>query len=175
VSVRFKRRRIWVDPPFQGRLMAHAGFYLLLYSLTLWHIGFLFEALRVMLMQRAVRGFGPLYMEYLGKQWPLLLTFLLFTPVFLYELLKFSHRIAGPLYRCRQVMQEMADGKPVPPFTPRKRDLMQELFQTFNALIQQWNARVGTQQDPGCNGAENGNGHGPRQEPTTAGPAQLQP
>jgi hypothetical protein len=53
-------------------------------------------------------------------------------------------------------MQEMADGKAVPPFTPRKRDLMQELFATFNTLIRTWNARLGT--DAGA-GETNGSGH----------------
>ena len=73
----------------------------------------------------------------------LLLTLILLTPVLMYDMLKFSHRIAGPLFRCRRVMLEMAEGKPVPEFKPRKRDLMRELFAAFNTLIVAWNARVG--------------------------------
>jgi hypothetical protein len=46
-------------------------------------------------------------------------------------------------------MLEMASGKTVAPFEPRKRDFMGELFQAFNALITAWNARVGSEQKAG--------------------------
>ena len=39
-------------------------------------------------------------------------------------------------------MLEMASGKPVPEFKPRKQDLMPELFDAFNTLIKQCNARI---------------------------------
>src|SRR5947207_11874011 len=63
-------------------------------------------------------------------------------PAFLYDLLKFSHRVAGPLLRCRHLMNEMAAGKTVPEFKPRKYDLMKNFFDAFNALIKKWNAQV---------------------------------
>jgi hypothetical protein len=46
---------------------------------------------------------------------------------------KFSNRIAGPLYRCRRVMRDMAAGKIVPAFKARENDLMKEVFDVFNA------------------------------------------
>ena len=58
------------------------------------------------------------------------------------NLLKFSHRVAGPLYRCGNLMRQMANGQAVSEFHPRKHDLMREFFQSFNALVKVWNARI---------------------------------
>jgi hypothetical protein len=68
--------------------------------------------------------------------------FVAIAPVFLYDLVKFSHRVAGPLHRCQSTMQEMADGQVVAEFVRRKHDLLQEFFGAFNALIRTCNARV---------------------------------
>jgi hypothetical protein len=54
---------------------------------------------------------------------------------------KFSHRIAGPLFRCRQVMREMTEGKTVAEFKPRKHDLLDDFVRDFNSLIREWNTR----------------------------------
>jgi hypothetical protein len=74
-------------------------------------------------------------------------------PLVLYDILKFSHRISGPLYRRRQVMRDMAAGKAVPEFRPRKHDLLADVYVDFNALIRSWNARIGSDQ-PVQNGTE---------------------
>jgi hypothetical protein len=50
-------------------------------------------------------------------------------------------------------MEEMASGKPVPEFVPRKHDLMRELFQAFNALIKEWNNRLNAHANGQSNGA----------------------
>jgi hypothetical protein len=88
------------------------------------------------------KSFWTAYKDYFLQQGPLLLAFVIFTPAFLYDLLKFSHRLAGPLYRCRQLMAQMGRGKTVPEFKPRNNDLVRELEQAFNALIREWNARL---------------------------------
>jgi HAMP domain-containing protein len=144
MATKYNRTRLWVDPPFQFRLLLRMGFYLFLYTACIWHIAFLFEALAAFGADGTFKGLGTLYLEFLARQRPMLFALLLIAPIFLYDLLKFSHRVAGPLFRCRRVMQEMAEGKPVAEFTPRKRDLLGEFFQTFNALIRTWNARVET-------------------------------
>jgi hypothetical protein len=137
----YKRTRLWVDPPFQARLLVRMLFYLTLYTAVIWHIGFTFEAMRHVITTGPDKGISALYRDYFWQQGPLLYGFVLLVPVLLYNLLKFSHRIAGPLYRCRNVMQEMAAGKAVHEFTPRKHDLMRELFAAFNVLIRAWNSR----------------------------------
>jgi hypothetical protein len=139
---KFKRKRLWVDPAFQSRLLTRLCLHLLLFALAVVHITFIFELMGSLVFNDVGQGVANLYLDFLGRQKPLLITLVLVAPILLYDLLKFSHRIAGPLYRCRHVMEEMANGKSVPPFQPRKHDLMGELFRAFNALIAEWNARA---------------------------------
>jgi hypothetical protein len=149
MAKKHKRKRLLVDSAFQFRLLTRMVCYLLLWIIIVFHVSFLFQ-----LGAKAAAGEGlgsgamGLYEDYLYQQKPVFISLILITPLFLHDLLKFSHRLAGPLYRCRQLMREMAAGKSVPPFKPRKQDLMPELFQSFNALISAWNARI----DAGTNG-----------------------
>lgn len=141
MKVAFKRSRLWVDPPFQGRLLARMSWYILLYSLVVLHVGFLFDTMAQIAAHGLTGGLGQMYLGYLGRQTPLLFAFILTVPGLLYDLLKFSHRIAGPLFRCRRVMLDMAAGQRVPEFHPRRHDLMADLFQAFNQLITRSNAQ----------------------------------
>lgn len=138
----FQRKRLWVDPAFQGRLLLCLAAYLGIYTFVAWHLGFLLEAMKEIVTSPGVKSFSTLYLEYLNRQLPLMVALFVLLPPFLYNLLKFSHRVAGPLFRCRRVMREMAAGQVVPEFTPRKHDLMGDLFAAFNALIQTCNARA---------------------------------
>src|SRR5262245_46495482 len=116
----FKRTRLWVDPPFQARLLARMCLYLLLFVLVVLHIGFFLDTIRDLAANGPVKNFGALYAEYIRRQVPLLVALALMVPPVLFNLLRFSHRIAGPLFRCRRVMQEMAAGQVVPEFKPRQ-------------------------------------------------------
>jgi hypothetical protein len=152
MATNYKRRRLWVDTPFQGRLLFRIGFYMLMYALLVWHIGFTFEVLMSIARNGFSKGMSTIYMEYLRSQTPLLYAFAVIAPILLYDMLKFSNRVAGPLFRCRRVMEEMAEGKQVPEFIPRKHDLLREFFQAFNALITSWNTRL----NAGANGSAPG-------------------
>jgi hypothetical protein len=143
---KYKRTRLWVDPAFQAGLLLRMGFYFFLYVVSVLHIGFCFHVINELGEHGPRGGLWPIYLEFVQQQKPLLIALVVTIPLVYYDLLKFSNRIAGPLFRCRRVMQEMASGKAVPPFEPRKRDFMRELFQAFNALITAWNARVGANQ-----------------------------
>jgi hypothetical protein len=142
-----KRGRLWVDPVFQSRLLGRIACHLVLWTFALFHFGFGFsfgfETLANLAGHGPARPIGAAYLEFLNQQKGLLIAVVLIAPVLLYDLLKFSHRIAGPLYRCRKVMEEMASGKPVAEFKPRKRDFMQDFFVSFNLLIHEWNNRAG--------------------------------
>jgi hypothetical protein len=135
-----------VDPAFQFRLLLRQVCYWLL-ILVLWiHIAYVSE-LAVAIIQSTGKGStldGVAYTEFLWRNRFLFFGLVLILPAVLYDLLKFSHRIAGPLFRCRKIMQEMAAGQPVAEFKPRKGDLMQELLQAFNGLIRAWNTRTHT-------------------------------
>jgi len=105
---RFTRGRLWVDPPFQFRLLARLGCYFLLYIFVVIQVGFAFQVMADIAANGVRDGVAGLYLEYLSKQRVLLITLVVTAPIVIYSMLRFSHRVAGPLYRCRQVMEEMA-------------------------------------------------------------------
>ena len=139
----FKRTRIWIDPRLQWKLLLRFILYMAVYTLTLLHIGFAFKVCQTILWRGADTPVAQLYVDYLAQNEAILVAVAIILPLLIYDLVKFSNRIAGPLYRCRKVMLEMIDGKPVPEFVPRRRDLLGEFFGTFNQLIIAWNERVG--------------------------------
>ena len=154
MAPQFKRKRLWINRAFQARLLTRLVVYLLVFFALVWHTCFVFEILPGLVDSNNLgTGIGGLYLQCLGRQKPLLLALLVTLPAALYDLLRFSHRIAGPLSRCQRVMEEMAAGRAVPGFAPREGDHMPEFFQAFNALIKQWNARAG------ANGQTEGRGH----------------
>lgn len=160
MTIKKRRTRVWVNPAFQARLLVRVAVYFVIYVVVLSQVGFLFEAGRLLLNDHWDKPVAQVYVEYLSRLRPLLYGLLLITPYLIYDVLVFSHRIAGPLYRCRNVMQEMASGKPVPEFKPRERDLMPEFFATFNALIHEWNLRLGADRNAHPSAGRNGEAGG---------------
>lgn len=143
MATKVKRKRLWVDSALQSRVLLRIGIYGLLFTLVLWHVAFFFD-----LMTRIASNSVPswdlleLYADFASRQRPLMISVILIAPIVLYDLVKFSHRVAGPLDRCRTTINDMVEGKTVPEFKPRENDLMPEFFDSFNALTRMWNAQM---------------------------------
>jgi len=142
MGTEYKRSRLWIDPPLQLRLLLRLVLYFLVYSVTLFHVAFLYEVM-ANLPDALARGMWALYGEFFSRQQPFLIACVAVLPILLYDMVKFSHRIAGPLYRCRKTMEAMTRGKAVAEFQPRQHDLLRDLIAAFNALIRKWNASHG--------------------------------
>lgn len=142
MSQDFKRSRLLVDPEFQTRLLQRMALYLVFFVVMGFHLCFFVEILVNVGREGPRADMGQLYGEFLQRQIPFLFSLVFLAPLFLYDMLKFSNRVAGPLFRCRKVMDDMTAGKHVDEFRPRKHDLMREFFQSFNSLIQAWNGKV---------------------------------
>jgi hypothetical protein len=135
------RTQVWVDPKFQSRILLRVGIYILGCSLIVLHSAFFFELIWQNLGTGPHKSFLGSYCDFFARYAFMLFALALIMPAVLFDTLKFSHRVAGPLFRCRKTMQAMIDGRPVTEFTPRKHDLMEDLLQTFNGLIKEWNRR----------------------------------
>jgi hypothetical protein len=85
----------------------------LLWTVFAFPVSFLFYVYGSIVYGRAHRGLAGLYLDFFATEKPLLTTVIVVAPLVLYDILKFSHRIAGPLYGCRRVMRDMAAGKAV--------------------------------------------------------------
>lgn len=139
----FKRTRLWIDPSLQLGLLVRLTLHLVTCALVLLHVAFLYE---VMANLPAVLSQGVLtfYREFFARQAPLFVGLLAILPIFLYDMVKFSHRFAGPLYRYRKTLEAMAADKPVQAVKTRKNDLLREWLPVFNAVIRKWNEMKGT-------------------------------
>jgi hypothetical protein len=142
MGTNFKRTRLWINPAFQTRLLLRLGMNLVMFIITVWNLGFFLEMMRALGTNGLHNLTAAYYLEFLWKQQPLLMALALLVPIVAYDSIKFSHRVAGPLFRCRRLMQQMARGQRVPEFHPRKHDLLKEFFEDFNTLIKECNARV---------------------------------
>ncbi|MEZ6062499.1 MAG: hypothetical protein R3C19_19310 [Planctomycetaceae bacterium] len=67
---------------------------------------------------------------------PTLLALFCMLPIFVRDMLRFSNRVAGPIYRLTMTMQRHADGEEnVPDLKFRDGDLCDEVPDTFNRMI----------------------------------------
>jgi hypothetical protein len=139
------RKRLFVDSAFQGRLLVRLVCYWAIYHVALWHLLFLFHMMSAAMSHDPIvpaKSIGTLYREFAVHHTGIIVCFLVMLPILGRDLLKFSHRLAGPLVRFRNTMQQMADGKPVEPVTLRKHDLPSHFLSVFNKMVTVWNERA---------------------------------
>lgn len=65
---------------------------------------------------------------------PLVLAFAVTMPIAILQLLRFTHRFAGPVVRLRRMMRELADGQEVPTLNFREGDYWLDLADEFNRI-----------------------------------------
>jgi hypothetical protein len=143
-----KRSKFFVDSAFQGRLMLRLVMYWVVYHVALWHTMFLFTLFSSAISYDPAappRSFGALYREFAGDHVGVLVCFAVMLPILARDLLKFSHRMAGPLVRFRNAIEEMTEGKVIQPVSLRPRDLLDEFLVAFNKMVATWNQRVSQQ------------------------------
>jgi hypothetical protein len=130
------RKRIFVSRPIQGQLTLRLGMYWLLYHFVLWHVLFVYHFLQQRLVPtEQVLSFQELYTTFVRHYFPIIICSIAMLPIFLVDLVRLSHRIAGPVVRFRSVLDDMIAGRPVQHIRLRRGDLMMELEEKFNQYI----------------------------------------
>jgi len=66
--------------------------------------------------------------------WPAMLASLMILPAVLWDLTRMSNRFVGPVYRLRNSMRDLADGKPVDPVHFRTGDFWFDFAEDFNRV-----------------------------------------
>ena len=141
-----KRSRFFIDSAFQGRLLFRLFMYWFLYHVILWHTMLLLTLIGNCMQPDTgapPKGFWTLYAEFAVDNLWLVICFLVMLPILGRDLIKFSHRIAGPLVRFRNAMQSIADGNPAVPVKLRERDLLEDFVAAYNNMVRTWNTRFG--------------------------------
>jgi nitrogen fixation/metabolism regulation signal transduction histidine kinase len=61
--------------------------------------------------------------------------------MFIYDAVRFTHRVVGPLVRFRRAFEAIRDGEDVAPVQLRKDDLLHELKDEFNQMLHSLESR----------------------------------
>lgn len=102
------------------------------------------------------------FRQHLSNFWsntgPYLLGLVLLLPVFVYDTIKLSNRITGPIYRLRKTMRSIQTGQETPDLKFRDADFWQGMATEFNEMVAELRKTEQQLQD-------NSNMQTPEQEP----------
>ena len=130
------RKKSYVDPQVQGALVRRLVIHWVSYVSVAAAVAFCLQVL-----SNPVQPLG----EHIQKAWwthglfLLVLVFLL--PVFVLDSIKLSNRFAGPIYRLRRTIHNIAQGDPPPRLKFRDFDFWQGIAQDFNLMIDRLSGR----------------------------------
>jgi len=126
--MREKRKKIWIDR-FQTYLSVRIALYFILYQFAVWSL-FALERNLMVAMEETVGPVGVALCCFV-----LFLSVLVLGILFIFDAVKLTHRIVGPLYRFRKTIQALAAGEEVDPVSLRKDDFLQEMKEDFNEML----------------------------------------
>jgi hypothetical protein len=79
--------------------------------------------------------FWEYYVAFFQVNYSILLCAAVMAPVLLWDTLKLTHRIAGPIVRFKKALKQLSQGEQIPPIKLRDGDLMNELRDAFNEFL----------------------------------------
>lgn len=124
-----KRKRIYVDQHVQGGIVVRLV--LLWVASTAVAVGVWFV---MQFFADPTQGFA-FYLDGAGNTLlPLVLAFGVTLPIAVLQLLRFTHRFAGPVVRLRRMMKDLADGQDVPTLKFRPNDYWLDLADEYNRI-----------------------------------------
>lgn len=135
----YQRKKVFVSSTIQGRLVGQLGFYWLLYTFLLWHATYLIETMSV---EGVPEPIAISYTRFCSQHLVWLLCMVGGIPIILWDMIKMTHRVAGPLVRLERVVRDMACGKKVEPIVLRPNDMLGHFVDTLNELITVHNQRL---------------------------------
>jgi hypothetical protein len=133
------RTRLWVASAFQGETLLRVAVYWLCYHVVIWQLMFLWELwsyLGSVSDGTTPRTFGEIYADFFSRHYPLLVAAGVVLPLLLWDALRMTNRVVGPLARFRNCLNRMARGEPVAPIAIRRGDFLVDLKDAINAVVQ---------------------------------------
>jgi hypothetical protein len=125
-----QRKKTFVDPKVQGALVRRLMIHWLSFIAVSSIVTFCLQAL-----SNPFRTWGEHASELWWTHGPFFLVMLFMLPVFVLDTIKLSHRFAGPIYRLRQTIRQIAQGDPPPRLKFRDFDFWQGLAKDFNRMV----------------------------------------
>lgn len=128
-----QRRKFLIDPKVQWAIIRRMMMHWSLTILALLAIGIgvqlVYAPGNLTFWQAIGRSFGA--------QAPLLCVMFMLVPVYVWDIVKLSHRFAGPMLRLRGILNELADGGRATSLKFRPGDFWQETATDFNRFYEE--------------------------------------
>jgi len=131
-----ERKKTFIDPKVQGALVRRLVRHWLIFMVVASMVAFCLQVL-----SNPFRSTSEHFQQMWWTHGPFLLAMLFLLPVFVLDTIKLSHRFAGPIYRLRQIILEIAQGDPPPRLKFRDFDFWQGLAEDFNRMVDQLTTR----------------------------------
>jgi len=130
-----KRKRLYVDRLVQGAILVRVFCYgmlcLLFATVPLSIVRTLMEPDRLLLDH---------FFDVCQQHWPILATLSALLPFVLYDVLKLSHRFAGPIFRVQNDLDRFARGEEIATMRFRDNDFWQDLGTKVDQLVRRCEA-----------------------------------
>ncbi|MCC9603634.1 hypothetical protein LOC67_24055 [Stieleria sp. JC731] len=126
------RRRFLVDPPVQLAIIRRMLMHWCLAVLALMSIGVLVQ----MMYATETVSISEAISKSYAAQAPLLALLFVLMPVYAWDVVKLSHRFAGPMLRLRGILSELADGGTASTLRFRPGDFWHETAADFNRFYE---------------------------------------
>lgn len=142
------RKSYYVNRRVQGGVLSRFCMYWIVYHFVLWHAMILFQFVsrREQLFEQFTQGgvatatpmqsFADLYGTFAAEHYSLLVCAALVLPFLLWDVLKMTHRIAGPLVRFQHALRDLAAGRRIRRIELRDGDLLTGFQDVFNEYLE---------------------------------------
>jgi nitrogen fixation/metabolism regulation signal transduction histidine kinase len=125
-----QRKKLFIDASVQGSLIRRVISHWLVFVVVAFVVSFILQVL--------TDPFRPLSAHFKDMWWthgPFLIVVLFLLPAYVIDTIKLSHRFAGPVFRLRRAIRDVADGKTPQAIKFRKDDFWQDLAGDYNAML----------------------------------------
>jgi methyl-accepting chemotaxis protein len=126
-----QRGKEYIDPQVQGALWKRMVAHWLVFALVAALL-----ATGLEWMSDPFRSFEQLASDMWWSYSPLLLAILILVPAFVFDAIRMSHRFAGPVYRVRQVIRNLAEGHQTGRVEFRDNDFWKDMAGDLNRVIE---------------------------------------
>jgi hypothetical protein len=125
-----ERKQTYVDSQVQGALVRRLILHWLGFFVTASLVTFVLQVLSNPLIPISAH-----FEELWWTQGPFLLVMVFLLPMFVLDTIKLSHRFAGPVYRLRRTIHDVANGEPPRKLKFRDFDFWQGLAEDYNKML----------------------------------------
>ena len=133
---KYQRKKVFVDKQVQGALVVRLLFYWFCTLVTIFFFSLAFSMISLSLGTSAFPTASDAIAQFWSQFKVALLGFVFIVPIVIRDLVKLSHRFAGPMLRMRRVMKQAAAGEKVEPVRFRKNDYWQDFAEDFNRVLE---------------------------------------